>query len=201
MPDKYTNFSELKKHEREHEDYTIFYREGNSGIAVMAVHGGGIEPGTIDIADTLAGAEHTFYGFKGLKKSGNKILHISSTRFDEPAGVGVSRNARIVVSIHGSRYRRETVHIGGRHQRLKQAILYALANAGFHAEISDVPGIRGVSPENICNRCRGGQGVQLELSRGLREKMFDHLDHRTLRQRTAVFYRFVDTVKKILTVQ
>ncbi|MEX1352206.1 MAG: poly-gamma-glutamate hydrolase family protein [Desulfobacterales bacterium] len=61
--DKYTNIAELKQNEREDEDYTILYRELPSKIAIMAPHGGGIEPGTIDIADNLAGCDYTFYAF------------------------------------------------------------------------------------------------------------------------------------------
>jgi phage replication-related protein YjqB (UPF0714/DUF867 family) len=59
--DKYTNIAELKQNEREDEDYTILYRELPSKITIMAPRGGGIEPGTIDIADYLAGCEYTFY--------------------------------------------------------------------------------------------------------------------------------------------
>jgi len=38
----------------------------------MAPHGGGIEPGTIDIADAIARSEYTFYAFQGIKKRGIK---------------------------------------------------------------------------------------------------------------------------------
>ena len=47
--DKYRNFQELKRHEKEGTDYEICARKGSSGIAVMAPHGGGIEPGTMDM--------------------------------------------------------------------------------------------------------------------------------------------------------
>jgi phage replication-related protein YjqB (UPF0714/DUF867 family) len=57
--DKYTNIGELKRNENDGEDYTILYREVPSKIAIMAPHGGGIEP--IDIADYLAGCDYTFY--------------------------------------------------------------------------------------------------------------------------------------------
>ncbi len=69
MPDQYRNYAQLSQNERQDVDYTIFHREGPSSIAVMAPHGGGIEPGTIDIADSMAGCDHTFYAFKGLKKT------------------------------------------------------------------------------------------------------------------------------------
>ena len=196
--DEYADFAELQQNEREGEDYAILYREADSKVAIMAPHGGGIEPGTIDIADAVAGSEHTFYAFKGVKKTGNKILHITSNRYDEPIGLKTSKNAFIVISIHGCRDKKEMVFIGGKYQKLKQKIMYALRTAGFRAVISEVPGLRGISPENICNRCKSGKGVQLEISRGLRDKMFDDIDRRSLRKKTEVFYKFVNTIKEAI---
>jgi len=199
-PDKYKNFAELEQSEKEDEDYTLFYRELGSELVIMAPHGGGIEPGTIDIADALAGCDYTFYAFKGLKKTGNKTLHISSNTFDEALGVKASQNALIAISIHGSKDRTEMVHIGGKHEVLKQKIRDALNASGFHAELTDLPGLRGISPENICNRCKSGKGVQLEIPRGLREKLFDQLDHRLLRKKTILFYQFVNTLREVLLI-
>jgi len=196
--DKYTNFAELEQNERAGEDYTILYREADSKVVVMAPHGGGIEPGTIDIADELAGCDYTFYALKGLKKTGNKRLHINSNSFDEALGLKASQNALIAISIHGSKEKAEKVYIGGKNQELKQKIMYALRASGFDAVFSEEPGLRGIKSENICNRCKSGEGVQLEVSRGLREKMFDKLDHRSLRMKTIIFYKFVNTLKEVL---
>ena len=196
--DKYTNIAELKQNEREDEDYTILYRELPSKITIMAPHGGGIEPGTIDIADYLAGCDYTFYAFKGLKKVGNKILHISSNTFDEPIALRAAQNADIVVSIHGAKDKSEMVYIGGTNQEFIQIIVHALRSGGFDATISETPGLRGIKPENICNRCKTRKGVQLELSRGLRETLFDNLGHRSLRRKTIVFYQFVNILKEAL---
>jgi phage replication-related protein YjqB (UPF0714/DUF867 family) len=196
--DKYKNFAELKQHEREGEDYKILYRELDSEIAIMAPHGGGIEPGTLGIADALAGSDYSFYAFKGIKKTGNKILHLTCNGYDEPIGLKISKNAFIVISVHGARDKGEMVFVGGKNQELKQRITHALRAAGFLAVFSEVPGLRGIKPENICNRCKSGEGVQLEISRGLREKMFENIDCRSLRKRTNIFYDFVNTVKKAL---
>jgi len=196
--DRYANFAELEENEKAGEDYTILYREADSKIALMALHGGGIEPGTIDIADAVAGRDHTFYAFKGIKKRGNKILHITSNRYDEPVCLKAAKKALIVISIHGCRDKSEMVFIGGRNQKLKERIVHALRGAGFEAQISDLPGLRGISSENICNRCQSGEGVQLEISRGLREKMFDNIDRRSLRRRTRVFYDFVESIRSVL---
>jgi phage replication-related protein YjqB (UPF0714/DUF867 family) len=196
--DKYTNIAELKQNEKEDEDYTILYRELPSKIAIMAPHGGGIEPGTIDIADNLAGCDFTFYAFKGLKKAGNKILHINSNIFDEPIGLRAAQNADIVVSIHGAKDKTEIVYIGGTNQELIQILVHALRLGGFDAMICEIPGLRGIKPENICNRCKTRKGVQLELSRGLRETLFDNLGDRSLRRKTIVFYQFVNILKEAL---
>ena len=196
--DKYKSFAELEHHEREDEDYTILYREVDAKIAIMAPHGGGIEPGTIDIADALAGSDFSFYAFKGIKKTGNKILHITSNRFDEPIGLQISKNAFIVITIHGARNRGDMVFVGGKNHKLKQKIISALRAGGFNAVISEIPGLRGIKPENICNRCKSGKGVQLEISRGLREEMFENLDRRSLRKKSSIFFTFVNPIKEAL---
>lgn len=196
--DKYRTYEQLRQNETEDRDYTILYRDLSSEIVIMAPHGGGIEPGTIDVADALAGCEYTFYGFKALKKEGNSDLHINSNAFDEPTALNAVHQADIVVSIHGAKDRTGIVYVGGTNDELKQLIMQALQAAGFNAVISGKPGLRGVNPENICNRCKTGRGVQLELSRGLREILFDNLTHRSLRKKTIIFYQFVNTLKEAL---
>ena len=71
MNNKYKRFFELKQKEQYGVDYVIQFRKGPSGVLVVAPHGGGIEPGTSDIADGIAGRKHSFYCFKGIKKFGN----------------------------------------------------------------------------------------------------------------------------------
>ena len=199
--DTYQNFAELARNEQEGRDFSILFRDVDSPVAVMAPHGGGIEPGTLDIAGALAGRDFAFYAFSGIKKSGNRNLHLTSNRFDEPIGLQIAQKAAVVVAVHGNREKSEVVFVGGRSNVLKQRICRALAVAGFRAEISDLPGIRGIRPENICNRGTSGEGVQLEMSRGLREKMFENIERRSLRKKTPVFYEFVDTMKKALLAE
>jgi phage replication-related protein YjqB (UPF0714/DUF867 family) len=87
------------------------------------------------------------------------------------------------------------VFIGDKNQELKQQIMDALRKAGFRVSISRVPGLRGISAENICNRCKSGKGVQLEISRGLREKMYESIDRRSMRKKTGIFDKFVDSIR------
>jgi phage replication-related protein YjqB (UPF0714/DUF867 family) len=196
--DKYTTYAQLKGSEIEDKDYTILYRGLSSKVVIMAPHGGGIEPGTIDIADELAGCEYTFYGFKGLKKVGNSTLHINSSTFDEPIALKAAHETDIVISIHGAKDKSEMVHVGGANSELKRVIMHTLKAAGFNASISEKPELRGIKPENICNRCKTKKGVQLELSRGLRETLFDNLAQRSLRKKTVSFYQFVNTLREAL---
>jgi phage replication-related protein YjqB (UPF0714/DUF867 family) len=198
--DRYSSFAELSRNEREGRDYAILFRQRDSRLAVIAPHGGRIEPGTLDIADALAGNDFSFYAFEGIKRSGNTVLHLTSSRFDEPVGLTITGNSTVVISVHGTHDRGDTILIGGRNDALKQQILEALRSAGFTAEISTKAGLRGSDPTNICNRGTSGEGVQLEIARGLREKMFDNLSHRPGRKRTQVFYDFIASIRTVLAL-
>ncbi|MBU0987226.1 MAG: poly-gamma-glutamate hydrolase family protein, partial [Proteobacteria bacterium] len=141
MTGKYQSFTELEKNEIEGKDYQIRKRYGPSGIAVMAPHGGGIEPGTTEIADAVSGSEHTFYTFSGLKKQGNAALHITSRQFDEPQGNQIVADAKTVLTIHGFKGNEKLVYIGGRDKRLKACLRKALIEANFIVrEIKRYPG-------------------------------------------------------------
>ncbi|MBW1783320.1 MAG: poly-gamma-glutamate hydrolase family protein [Deltaproteobacteria bacterium] len=196
--DTYSSYEELAQHETEGVDYVIVTRNGPSPIAVIAPHGGGIEPGTADIADAVAADQHAFSAFKGIKKAGNADLHIRSDRFDEPVALRTAAQAVMVVTIHGCRGDGEQVYVGGRNEDVKMHLLHALNRAGFRAQESLKPGLRGRSPRNICNRCRTGLGVQIEISKGLRTKMFETISKRSLRKKTDTFYRFVRVIRNVL---
>ena len=131
-------------------------------------------------------------------KSGNRVLHLSSNLFDEPVGIAVAEKAEVVLSIHGCRGDKPEILIGGRHEFLKEAIRQSLFLAGFCARISTSADLRGTDPDNICNRFSAQGGVQLELTRGLREAMFHTLENRSLRGRTALFFRFIEAVRQPL---
>lgn len=194
----YPDFAQLRRHEREGIDYIILHRAGSSGLLVMAPHGGGIEPGTCAIADAVAGRRHAFYCFKGIKPRGNSVLHITSDRFDEPLAGGMLRQAQWVLAIHGCRDEEPVVAIGGLDERRGTAVITALERAGIPARPSKRPGLGGRQPENVCNRGRSAAGVQLEISRGLRMRLFSDLDRRALRTRVPRFQHFVAALKECL---
>ena len=185
----YPSFAALQQKETSGVDYAIRVRYGYSGIAVMAIHGGGIEPGTTEIADAIAGDVHTYYSFVGLKPSGNAVLHISSRKFDEPQGSEIAEHARIVVTIHGCKDRKAMTYVGGRHAQLKRAIKHELAAKGF--PVADAIRFPGVNPKNICNRNQLGMGLQLEISFGMRQQLFADLSRLHRDRLTSRFSTYV----------
>jgi phage replication-related protein YjqB (UPF0714/DUF867 family) len=70
-----------------------------------------------------------------------------------------------------------------------------LTQAGFKTVKNPDQGLQGANPDNICNRSRTGQGVQLEISKGLRKKMFGRQCHSDTTNTTEVFHEFVSAVR------
>lgn len=195
--DRYSGFDDLRRSEPA-SDFAIRLRERPSGIAVLAPHGGGIEPGASEIADAAAGGEHTFYAFEGLKPKGNRILHMASTRFDEPLGLGAALRARLVITIHGCAETRDLVYVGSRDALVRERLRLRLEEGGFFVEDHPVSALRGHHPDNLCNKGRKGRGVQLEVSRGLRKRMFGSLEPNGERVKTPVFDAFVEAVRQAI---
>lgn len=171
----YKNFGQLCLAEQPGVDYLIQVERRMSAIAIIAPHGGRIEPGTAEIARAVAGGSCSYYGFCGIKPQNNRRLHITSTRFDEPVCLDLIRRSRIVVTLHGCRGGESTVCVGGRHEELKLRIIDALKRSGFRT-VTAVRGQTGRHPHNLCNRVNSGRGLQLEISRGLRAEMVDAFD-------------------------
>ncbi len=192
----YGSFIELKKNEVEGKDYCIHFREGKTGILVMAPHAGDIEPATGELADAIAGNEHSFYGFWGLKAKHNSVLHIDSTRFDEPLAVDLVKKNQTVLTIHGSKEAQKTIFVGGRNTELKQIIQSDLQQLGM--PLGESARLAGIKPENICNRGRSGQGVQLEISAGLRRDFSKGATGTALNESHPLFVNLVDALRSAL---
>ena len=98
----------------------------------------------------------------------NACLHLTSHRFDEPMAVELISKSHRVVAIHACTGQEEFVYLGGLDRRLKEAIADELESRGIIVAKSDGR-FKGSHPDNICNRCATGKGVQLEITRGLRD--------------------------------
>jgi phage replication-related protein YjqB (UPF0714/DUF867 family) len=200
MADTYPNFAALARSERSGIDYRVRVRRARPTFAIMAPHGGGIEPGTSEIADAIAAEKHSFHTLEGLKPSGNTVLHITSTRFDEPMCLTVLGHTAVVVTLHGehSEDAGEIVFLGGRNRALGERIGAALRRQRFDVRKHDDPDLQGLEETNICNRGTSGRGVQLELSNAVRRTMFDSLTREGRKHPTARFDAFVAAVRRVL---
>lgn len=158
---------------RENIDFRIRWRKGILPILIIAPHGGLIEPGTSIIADAVAGDKYWFYAFEGIMPSGNMRLHVSSNVFDEERFLVISSQVVWTLSIHGFASLGETIFVGGRDGVGCEEIGEILRELGFDAVTTCPQGIRGTNPNNIVNRNRSRTGVQLEISRGMRNHVID----------------------------
>ena len=168
--DTYSCFAELDNQEERNKDYKISAVEVGSSITIIAPHGGKIEPGTSDIARRIASQRFNYYSFEGIKKENNRRMHITSHNFDEPMAVRMVSKSLIVVAIHACTGREKVIYLGGLDKMLKLAIADELGSRGIIVP-SGHGKFKGLNPNNICNRGANKQGVQLEITRGLRDDL------------------------------
>jgi len=165
--DTYRNFKELKASETE---WQITFEDRRSPVSILAPHGGDIEPHTSDIASLVAADKYNLFCFDGGKKSNNQTLHITSHKYDEQQALSLVRLSLLVITIHGCTQTKPMVFIGGLHTQLKENISQALDRFKVPSVIcARGSPYGGQHPENICNKGLTGKGVQLEISRPLRD--------------------------------
>jgi phage replication-related protein YjqB (UPF0714/DUF867 family) len=190
MP-SYTNFRELADHEVEGQDYRIRIELRNPHVLIMAPHGGKIEPTTEVIAEAIAGTAYSFYSLEGLKADGNSVLHIESHLFDEPRALEAVEKADIVITVHGQiDQNNKFVMVGGLHESLRSEIKQQLEAVGFPTR-PPTEGLTGTDLMNICNRGKWKQGVQLEISRKVRD---------LLRTNSELLQVFAEAVRKAIQI-
>jgi phage replication-related protein YjqB (UPF0714/DUF867 family) len=169
MQDKYKRFEKLAGSEKG--NFAIHSQAYAGTPVVVAPHGGKIEPGTLEIAKAIAGQDLSFYAFEGRKTKGNKDLHITSHKFDEPQCVALVSASPSVVTIHGLNGAEQTAYVGGLDQKLGNRVSASLAAEGFAVKTHWKASLKGLHSNNICNRGQSGRGVQLELTKGLRDSL------------------------------
>jgi phage replication-related protein YjqB (UPF0714/DUF867 family) len=170
MRDKYTSFAALEAGgEIADQDYNTTVRERvESGVLIIAPHGGNIENGTTELADLIAGADYSLFAFNGLKPRGrNRELHITSHNFDHPGCVALAARHAVVLGVHGCKGESSHVYVGGLDDDLATRLTARLEAAGLPVA---PPGHQypGRNPLNICNRGARGRGAQLEFTHDLR---------------------------------
>ena len=188
----YNNFKELKNGEVEGQDYRIRIESRDPRVLIMAPHGGKVEPTTAEIAEAIAGMDYSFYSFEGMKADGNSVLHIESHLFDEPYALQAVQKAEVVITVHGQiDQNEEFVMIGGLHEGLQSDIIRELERAGFQTRVP-TEGLMGTDPQNICNRGKLRQGVQLEVSRKVRDSLKNDRDRLRI---------FADSVRRAIQMR
>ncbi|MDT2046248.1 replication protein [Priestia aryabhattai] len=163
MRDVYQTFQELSQCERAGIDYEIECIIRKKDIVVLAIHGGTMEEGTLEIARELAQeVKGTFYAFKCLKEEDPFELHVTSTHYDEELARSLVNQSDITISFHGARGTKREIYIGGRDESLASRVEEFLTPQFI---VSEPPAhLRGVSPDNIANDNTRHQGLQLELT-------------------------------------
>jgi phage replication-related protein YjqB (UPF0714/DUF867 family) len=154
---------------------------------VLAVHGGGIEGGTSEIALAVAGYHpatfaqaadclglHDLWIFEGLLGANNSKLHVTSTNYDDPIALKLVQISRRCLSLHGlsDAPGSAEIQIGGRDTELSSIVLEELTAAGISAAISIDEDTNANDLNNICNKTTISAGVQLEMVATYRESLF-----------------------------
>jgi phage replication-related protein YjqB (UPF0714/DUF867 family) len=206
VADLYANYAALAAATTEGVDYTrtAITPTGSTWCAI-AIHGGGIEAGSGEMAREVAqaGTRMAYYEFAGIRAANNTDLHITSSNFDEPQGVALVTASKRCLSFHGMTGTDGVPQtaIGGLDATLVTALTGALTRAGF--AVTTTPSeLAGTDPTNICNKTSTSAGVQLEMSRALRDSFFppgmNTLAGRASGTRTATFYRYASAVRAAL---
>lgn len=189
---------------------------------VMAIHGGGIEPGTTEIALAAAGYHpatllpatdgqglHDFWIFEGLLKDGNEKLHVTASNYNEPIATELVQNARRCISLHGCMDRQANVsnthpmgliQIGGLDLAFRDIVLAELTAAGIPAEVTTDPDLLGTDEKNIGNRTQIGGCVQLEMGKSYRAGLFE-TNTRPQRKHTtnAQFWLLIEALRQAMS--
>jgi phage replication-related protein YjqB (UPF0714/DUF867 family) len=182
---------------------------------VMAIHGGGIEAGTSEIALATAGfhpatlmpsgdglGSHDYWLFEGLLPQGNGRLHVTASNYDEPIATELVRNARRCISLHGCTDAQANgrVQLGGLDFQLRDLVLEELEAADIEAEMATNPMLDGSLPDNIANKTRTHGCAQLEMGTSFRRSLFG-INTRPRRRHTTndTFRRFVAALRRAMS--
>src|SRR5699024_1461126 len=174
MADLYGSMTELLSvlSKRENIDWKIESKKDNEDIVIFAPHGGSIEPGTTELAQATSEiGSYSYFSFLGLKSTNNFQLHVTSTNYDEPTLLDMQKYAKYSVAYHGASGEEPLVLIGGADFDLRKAVAeefdkYNIPNQPAPKDLA------GETSSNIVNKNLRGQGLQLELTKGLRRLMF-----------------------------
>ena len=200
--DLYKNYNHLLSDYKLNENF-IIECNNKTNVLIFTPHGGGIEPGTTELVKEIASTDMSYYSFTAKRKNDNKLLHITSTNFDEPTCLAMQSIATTSIAIHGSNEKEPLIYIGGQDIQMIRHI-----NEIFQKNDLDkykAPFLRdilGLSKNNIVNKNAIKAGVQFEFSYGIRKMMFENVDKVKGRiNKTPFFWKIVHSIRESLTEQ
>jgi len=171
VADKYPSLLAVKEHFAAGKDYRISSKDRGSWATIVSPHGGYIEAGTSAIARSIAGGTYNYFDFQGLRRESAEDLHVTATRFRDPALSKLLESSLTAVSVHGmGTCSNEVLWLGGLNVELKELTLASLRQNGIAVD-PDAPRYRGESTGNLVN-LPPLKGVQLELSDELISTLF-----------------------------
>ncbi|HBO2457107.1 TPA: poly-gamma-glutamate hydrolase family protein, partial [Pseudomonas aeruginosa] len=99
--DRFKSMKELENVTVENEDWEIETEDKDSNVSILAIHGGGIEPATTELAQVIADkGNYNYFSFKGLRSKGNNELHVTSTNYDDPQAIKIVEKSERAIALH-----------------------------------------------------------------------------------------------------
>lgn len=184
-----------------------YYSKNGNDTIIHAIHGGEIERGTTELAEDIAGIhtgtyDYNLYIFEDIiddSSSGgdDRIFHISAYEYEETILLSKTSQASKVVSLHGAGDTTALVYIGGLNDHLRNTIKTHLEAAAFTVDMNPPADLGGTHILNTTNLGRTQAGVQLEITNGLREQLFDDLKNASTRasSKTSKYWDFVNAIR------
>lgn len=201
--DKYESMQELESKTTKNKDWEIIAQDKESKITVLAIHGGGIEPATTELAYIIAEkGNYNYFSFNGVRTKGNNELHVTSTKYDNEIALNMISASDKAIAIHGCLGEESVVYIGGKDLQLKSAIIHELKEIGVNVQEASRQ-MAGLNYQNIVNKTTKNAGVQLELTSALRRSLFknNQFNYKSRRDQSnwdGTMYELADAVKEAI---
>ena len=94
--DKYHSMKELQNETIENEDWEIITEDRDSNVTILAIHGGGIEPATTELARVIANdGQFNYFAFNGMRTKGNNELHVTSINYDNDITMDLVKQVKV----------------------------------------------------------------------------------------------------------
>ena len=171
MTEPFSSYSQLVLNTTQEIDYIVDVQQPSQEMALVAIHGGAIEPLTGEIVTAVAEDRYSRYVFDGRRENEIEALRIPLSRYDEIRLKALLQRSLAAVVIDGSPEKESVVHLGGGNRPLLAHVRAAMEKLGYAPERLTLPGA-SYTPSRLYNWPQRG-GVLIELSRGLRQSLLE----------------------------